>query len=99
MAEPVFASDRTFQVWSYTVSHRELLLRSVKDEHHDTRLDLLFKPVRRVELDTMIKGMNVVVEDGCFVLFGDGWSGIVDAETFASEEDDGEYDDPSRLAQ
>jgi hypothetical protein len=38
-------STRRFQVWEYTVSHAQLLLRSVRDEIHPTRVDVLFKNV------------------------------------------------------
>jgi hypothetical protein len=37
--------DRPFQVWAYSVSHSQLLLRSPSDKEHRTRVDLLFKNV------------------------------------------------------
>ena len=40
-----FSSDRRFQLWSYRVSHSQLLLRSVRDAEHTSRIDVLFKGV------------------------------------------------------
>lgn len=44
--EPVFKSDRMFEVWRYSVSHRQLLLRSNKENRWGTRIELLFKNVQ-----------------------------------------------------
>jgi len=46
----VTVRGRRFQVWEYTVSHAQLLLRSVRDEGNPTRIDLLFKNVGFVAL-------------------------------------------------
>jgi hypothetical protein len=59
MSESIFASQRTFQVWLYTVSHSILLLRSVKDERLSTRIDLLFKPVRFMSVPATLTGIDV----------------------------------------
>jgi hypothetical protein len=45
-------SARGFQVWEYTVSHAQLLLRSVRDELNSTRVDVLFKNVGFLALPT-----------------------------------------------
>ncbi|MCP4966684.1 MAG: hypothetical protein GY926_15845 [bacterium] len=37
--------NRRFQIWEYTVSHGQLLLRSPLEDGHGTRLDILFKDV------------------------------------------------------
>jgi hypothetical protein len=42
--------DREFRVWHYTVSHSQLLLRSVNVEGFDTRVDLLFKGVNLMHI-------------------------------------------------
>lgn len=52
-------SDRRFQVWGYTVSHGQLLLRSNKDRHEATRVDLLFKNVTIMKLPSYFKGLTV----------------------------------------
>ena len=45
---------RKFEVWEYTVSHAQLLLRSVRNEQHATRVDVLFKNVGFVMLPTSL---------------------------------------------
>ena len=50
----LIAFDRRFQVWSYTVSHKQLLLRSTKTETAATRIDVLFKNVARINLPTLV---------------------------------------------
>jgi hypothetical protein len=44
--EPIFKSDRMFEVWRYSVSHRQLLLRSNKEDRWPNRIELLFKNVQ-----------------------------------------------------
>jgi hypothetical protein len=39
------AYDRPFQLWAYSVSHSQLLLRSPSDKEYRTRVDVLFKNV------------------------------------------------------
>lgn len=41
---------RHFQIWEYTVSHGQLLLRSNRDADHATRVDILFKDVTYLSL-------------------------------------------------
>lgn len=43
---------RKFQVWEYTVSHSQLLLRSPKEGGYRTRIDVLFKNVDFFRLGT-----------------------------------------------
>jgi hypothetical protein len=50
MAAEFTASGRLFQVWSYSVSHSELLLRSTKSSHDTTRVDVLYKGVKEMSL-------------------------------------------------
>jgi hypothetical protein len=42
--------DRKFQLWLYLVGHSQLLLRSTKDEHHPTQIDVLFKDVGLMQI-------------------------------------------------
>jgi hypothetical protein len=56
-----FNFEREFQVWLYTVSHAQLLLRSTRAGKHGTRVDILFKGVRAVQLPTTLRGLNIVV--------------------------------------
>jgi hypothetical protein len=41
---------RTFQVWQYSVSHSNLLLRSYEPDVYDTRVDVFFGGVELVRL-------------------------------------------------
>ena len=44
--------DRKFKVWLYEIGHGQLLLRSTKDEHHSTQIDVLFKNVDLIHIPT-----------------------------------------------
>ncbi|MEU3011606.1 hypothetical protein [Nocardia asteroides] len=57
----LFRSERIFAVWSYTVSHGQLLLRSqlrLDDGHLDT-IDILFKPVKAMKLQSRYEGLVI----------------------------------------
>jgi hypothetical protein len=94
----VFDSSRRFQVWLYTVSHAQLLLRSVKASGQPTRIDLLFKNVHALDLPTTTEGLAVRRDGAGFALTGQGWSGSITADAFFNAEDDLEYHDPSPFA-
>ena len=95
-----FRSERRFQVWKYTVSHSMLLLRSTKTDQHPTRIDVLFKPVKRLDIPTVFDGLTVERSgEDLFTLSGAGWSGTVEAVTMALAEDEGEYFDESPFAE
>ena len=93
-----FESDRHFQIWKYGVSHAQLLLRSVKDAAHSTRIDVLFVNVKRLDLPTSLNGLRIERADDHFRLCGSDWQGSVVAGNFAHAEDDGEYHAPSPVA-
>ena len=42
--------DRKFKVWLFLLGHSQLLLRSTKDEHHPTQVDVLFKDVGLMQI-------------------------------------------------
>lgn len=97
---PEFSSGRRFQVWKYTVSHSMLLIRSTRDEANSTRIDVLFKPVGRLDLPTSFDGLVIErAAPGRYAVSGPGWSGYVEADTVAVAEDEGEYFDPSPFAE
>ncbi len=50
---------RKFQLWIYTVSHSQLLLRSTKDNKNDTRVDILFKPVSFIQIPHTVHGLSI----------------------------------------
>jgi hypothetical protein len=54
-----FSSERRFQVFSFTISHGQLLLRSGKTNTHRTRLNILFKDVRAVELRMWFDSLSI----------------------------------------
>jgi hypothetical protein len=56
----IFSSPRLFEVWSYTVSHRQLLIRSNKSNSFPTRLEVLFKDVSFMSLPPAMNGMSVI---------------------------------------
>ena len=51
---------RRFQVWSYAVGHGLLLLRSTKNEEHDTQVDILFTNVSFMSLPTLCEHVHIV---------------------------------------
>jgi hypothetical protein len=61
MAPLIHFPNRVFTVWKYTISHRQLVLRSVKDPMQgiSTRIDLLFKPVVWMSLPTSFSDLRV----------------------------------------
>ncbi len=52
MTNQIARFERKFQVWLYSVSHSQLLLRSTKDEHNSTQIDVLFKNVDLMQIPT-----------------------------------------------
>ena len=93
-----FLSDRKFQLWRYTVSHGQLLLRSTKDDDHPTRVDVLFKNVHAIDLPASMDGLHIhKVGPQSYRLRGNDWEGQVQAGVLAVAEDEGSYLDPSPL--
>ena len=92
-----FESDRTFQLWHYTVSHSQLLLRSPPGSSHSTRIDILFKCVDRMDVPTSMDGLRIHRSGPQYLLRGKKWSGSVTASVAFAAEDDGDYADPSLL--
>jgi hypothetical protein len=59
MQNQTFYSDRQFQMWSYIVSHSQLLLRSPKAPGLPTRIEVLFKDVSLIHLETSLDGLSI----------------------------------------
>lgn len=59
MSTKIINSKRYFQLWSYTVSHSELLFRSTKSAEFPTRIDVLFKGVKEFHLPTTSNGLLI----------------------------------------
>jgi hypothetical protein len=51
--------ERRFQIWLYTVGHRQLLLRSNKDDNCVTRVDILFKDVLTLQLPSSFENLSI----------------------------------------
>lgn len=58
-----FYSSRHFQVWTYSVSHCRLLLRSTKEGGLPSRIDVFFGGVDRMLLKPDYMGLRVEVAD------------------------------------
>lgn len=107
-----FSSQRVFQVWRYSVSHGQLLLRSTKTAEFPTRVEVLFKSVAFMALPSLLDGLLVSecasadlpaclkaisVERPWYKLSSNGNPSYVAAEVFFVSEDELEYFDPSPL--
>lgn len=112
-SEALFSSDRLFQVWQYTVSHRQLLLRSTRDEAFPKRLEILFKAVDFMAVPPILDGLKITAcspPEGelaaasavagsaiWYRLESRGTTAHVAAGAMVLGEDELEYDDPSAL--
>ena len=63
MAKDRLEFARSFQVWSYTVGHSRLLLRSVKSIENSTRVDVLFKNVASISMPTLVENLTIEAAD------------------------------------
>jgi hypothetical protein len=59
MTTEIINSKRFFQLWSYSISHSELLFRSTKSTEFPTRIDVFFKGVKELHLPTTSKGLLI----------------------------------------
>lgn len=59
MFDVKFQPDRSFQVWLYTVSHKVILLRSVKSAQHPSRIDVCLFNVSVINLSSVIVDLHV----------------------------------------
>lgn len=56
----LFSTNRELRCWEYTVSLRQLLLRSPKGETGEaTNLDIIFLGVRFIQMPTGFKGLTI----------------------------------------
>jgi hypothetical protein len=63
----VYESDRVFSVFGFAMSHGVLLLRSGKSNETPTRVDIMFKDVRAMEIRTWFKGLKVDEVDATYL--------------------------------
>ncbi len=52
-------SDRAFQIWTYSVSHGQLLVRSPKSKKYPTNVDVSFFGVKLIDLSTGFIGLTI----------------------------------------
>jgi len=50
-------------MWSYTVGMGRILLRSVKTDSFDTRIDVVFQNVQALKLSTLLPGLEIAMAD------------------------------------
>jgi hypothetical protein len=62
--KPLLSSKRRFQVWRYTVSHSQLLLRANPDPSSQERIEVLFKGVDWFQLPSVLDGLTVIEDPG-----------------------------------
>ena len=53
----IYQSDRTFQLWDYTVGHAQLLLRSPATADEPFNLDIVFLGVQGLDIPTRLPGL------------------------------------------
>lgn len=59
MSTPIVSFQRRFQIWQYTTSHGQLLLRSPKSQDAPSRIDVAFKNVAGISLPTVFDGLEI----------------------------------------
>jgi len=101
MKKRIFQSDRRFQVWQYTVSHGQLLIRSTKEGGHETQVDVLFKNVRALNIPVTFDGLAIERDQSMggdsFDVSGEKWAGTIIAGAVAWDETSAEHFEESRL--
>ena len=63
MSELVVRFSGQFQLWGYTVSHGQLLLRSTRSELRPTQIDVLFKNVGYIQLPVLLEDPEVTLSE------------------------------------
>ena len=108
-----FQSDRFFELWKYTASHGQLLLRANKTNVLTTRVEILFKDVLVLNLIAMLKGVSVDTElraqdhsslermdlgkRNLYRVSTENFAGYVVAASFYVHEDELDFHEPSAL--
>lgn len=61
MNKEIFSSDRYFTIWSFMVSHGQLLLRSDKRKGYKENIDVVFFDTTYMQLFTNLEGISIKV--------------------------------------
>src|SRR5258705_11121016 len=59
MGDALIKFTGQFQVWAYTVSHSQLLLRSTKSPSRQSQVDVLFKNVAALQTPTLFDDLAI----------------------------------------
>jgi len=54
-----FSSDRSFRLWDYSVSHKQMLLRSPKSPDVAMNVDIVLWGVEYLDLATSLEGLTI----------------------------------------
>lgn len=52
-----------FKILDYTLSHSQMLIRSLKNRQRDYNIDILFKPVEAIMMKSKINGLEIYHDD------------------------------------
>ena len=112
MPGDILSSPRKFEVWRYTVTHGQLLLRSNKGRSEQTRIEVLFRDVAFMALGPLMHGLviseiaststppglkDVQSSRPWYCLRTEGWTGYVSAGSLTVAEDERGFEEPSYL--
>ena len=112
MNNRLLTSERLFEVWRYTPSHRQLLLRSNKSEGLNTRIEILFKDISVVMVVPVFSGLIIseceikeypvgfahsIGDRSLYKVESAEFIGYIVAGSVSIHEDELGYDEPSAL--
>ena len=63
MSELLFNSNRRFQLWGYTVSHKMLLFWSPRSDVEAERVEVVFAGVEKMAITTIFDGLSIQKND------------------------------------
>jgi hypothetical protein len=78
MSRSLFGQPRHFEVWEYSASHRQLLLRSTKSAVCPTRITVQFLFVSEIHLPTSFEALEIA--DVSTPLFSENPEGLLEAK-------------------
>lgn len=55
----MYESKRTFKIWDYNVSHKQLLIRSPRTDGETKNIDVVFWGVEHIALETSFNGLSL----------------------------------------
>ena len=55
----MYESNRSFKIWDYNVSHKQLLIRSPRTNGETENIDIVFWGVELIALETSFEGLSL----------------------------------------